>query len=149
MQHRGGSGFRAPAVLARWLLLAAVLLGVLALHVLTAEDHAGTSGQLAVSGAAQVSTVPDLPVVAAVADTGVLVVAAGDPAEPTDDASLWVGCLLFVTAAAPGALALLLMLRRPRRPAAVPDHPRPGTLVVVRRDPPMLLPRLAVGVIRV
>ena len=133
-QHRAArTGTR--KVLARWLLLAAVIGAVLALHVLTAEDHPANSGQFAVAGTEQLLSVPDHP--------GEV----SEPAGPQGAAPWLAGCMLFLTAAAPGALALLLVLQRRRRPtnptagAGVGDRGSTGWVV-----PVLLPPRLAAGV---
>lgn len=135
-------------LLARCLLLVAVIAGVLALHVLTAEDQAPSSGQFAGSVTTQLT--PALDRAEAVPDTGTRVGAVREPVGPAE--SLWVaGCMLFVTVAASVALARLLVLLRRRRPDDPSiDRAKPGERGHPEWVVPVLLPpRLAAGVIRV
>jgi hypothetical protein len=148
-QHNdAGKGVR--MLLARFLLLVAVISGVLALHVLTAEDHAVSSGQFAVSVTVQLTpaALDDQRTEAAVPDAGTGV---GAVREPVGGAgSQWLaGCMLFLTVAASAALARLLLLVRRRRPADSTDRAEPGDRGYPGWVLPVLPPRLAAGVIRV
>jgi hypothetical protein len=131
------------------LLLAAVIAGVLALHVLTAEDHTANPGPFGVSSAERLGSAPDHQHSAPADTAGAVVGAVSEPAGTTGSAWLG-GCVLFLTAAAPGALALLRVLPCRRRRVGSADGAGPGDLAAARWVIPVpLTPRLAAGVIRV
>ena len=152
-----GPHARIGPVLARWVLLAVVLAGVFALHVLTVEhgDHGDLPSAVITAGAAvnpaaavALDQSPDTAAQAAGA------VRAADPAVPTlpaDTGAGWLaGCGWFLAVA--GAAALLLATARLRRgdpPTAAGDgwtagrHRPPGT------KPLRPVPRLVLCVDRV
>jgi hypothetical protein len=145
-----------PRVLARWVLLCAVIAGVFVLHVLSSEhDHNGhgdpvaglATGHLVTHLGAGAATGPDNTTAAPMGAT------LSDPVTPIGDGDGgWLsGCILFLVVAGTGALLTLAMRRRaegsaPAVPAAVMGV---GGVMNRRGPPPGRVRRLALGVIRV
>lgn len=166
----GRSGQRQCWAVARGVLLAAVLAGLFAMHVLTGEDagsghgvmpkmgvasHGGSAGHdpsMAGTAAVMGEPVSDLsspvdavwsPETAAAAVVGPV-----DPGPGTGHAAM-VGCVLFLVL---GGAALLLVLLRRRGPLAAAGPGRltaAGVTDLRRRGPPLGWPRVCLSVIRV
>ena len=124
-QRRRGSAARRPRVLARWVLLGAVIAGVFALHVLTAENGpGGHTGVPAVATSTHLPTAgPSLAVPVSESDqatgvgAGVFWLTApgsdtGHPGGTGPGEGLLLGCILFLVVVGPLALVLLLRRRR-------------------------------------
>lgn len=138
-----GRAGKTPMILLRWTLFAALLAGLLGMHVLTVGHRDEGHGTLPVSIGQHVPM--DAPSL--------------DPAEPAaGPAALpgvggpegMAGCILFLAA---GVGAAVLALRRRRFTEAHPSAPPPpgvGAVTgVLRRGPPRRTPRAALCVIRV
>lgn len=148
--QRPGSGW---AAVARWLLLAAVITGVLAMHILSAADSAGSHQPMAMTPAA--ATPP------AMAISMSMSMPAVNPAPPTSrfTAQLSGGpgagmspmscCVLFLIAAA--ALILLIRSTKPASTAATGGvRGRAAPSAVTQRGPPGPgRPRIALSILRV
>lgn len=157
---------RAPTVptAARLILLAAVLAGLLGMHVLTAEDGASrhgalpmisTAGHDGLTGHDDPTSAGIMPAMAATGDLpagGALVthstLAPTEPA-PGDDHGAMAGCILFLVI---GGTALILLLLRRRNMSGTTGFGRlvgPVLTEIRRRGPPGCRPRIALCVIRV
>ena len=143
-------GLLSPRVLARWLLLGAIIAGVVGLHTLTG-DH-GTRGALPVAIATDLSGQSPQKSATVLApglwDGSPLVVlgSEGLPVNHGDD--LLADCLLFLTAAGISAVLMLAMIRR-RLGDSANQSGNAASLGIVRFAPQLITPRVALGVIRV
>lgn len=142
-----------PRVLARWVLLCAVIAGVFVLHVLSSEhDHNGhgdpvaglATGHVVTHLGAGAATGPDNTTAAPMEAT------ISDPVTPIGDGDGgWLsGCILFLVVTGTGALLTLAMRRRAEgsAPAKVMGV---GGVMTRHGPPPGRVRRLALGVIRV
>ena len=143
-------GVLLPRVLARWLLLGAIIAGVFGLHTLTG-DH-GTRGAFPVAIATDLSDQSPQESATVLApglwDGSPLVVrgSEGLPVNHGDD--LLADCLLFLTAAGISAVLMLALIRR-RLGDSANQSGNAASLGIVRFPPCLTTPRVALGVIRV
>ena len=140
-----------PRVLARWVLLCAVIAGVFVLHVLTSEhDHNGhgdpvarlATGHVVTHLGAGAATGPDNTTAAPIEAT------ISDPVTPIGGDGGWLsGCILFLVVTGTGALLTLAMRRRAEGSAAAVMGV--GGVMTRRGPPPGRVRRLGLAVIRV
>lgn len=138
-----GRAGKTPMILLRWTLFAALLAGLLGMHVLTVGHRDEGHGTLPVS----------------IGQHGSMEAVSLDPAEPAaGPAALpdvggpegMAGCLLFLTAGVGAAVLALLRRRFTDAYPSAPPSPRVGAVIgVLRRGPPRRTPRVALCVIRV
>ena len=132
-----------PTILLRWTLFAALLAGLLGMHVLTVGHRDEGHGTLPVS-IGQHEPIDDLRM---------------EPAEPAaGPATLpdvggpegMAGCVLFLAAGVGAAVLALIRRRLPGAPASSAPSPRVQAIIGgLRRGPPRRVPRVALCVIRV
>ncbi|MGI8415503.1 MAG: hypothetical protein ACR2P2_04730 [Nakamurella sp.] len=127
----------APWLLTRWILLALVLAGIVAMHVLSQPEPAGGHDMLM-----QPQSAASMPLSMTDQHHAIEAVAAMNSGGPAIFGTAGVGmsgsmlcCILFLAA---GALLILLMLLASIRRADVVGSARPGLLLwaVLRRGPP-------------
>lgn len=147
-------GSVSPGVLARWLLLCAVIAGVFLLHVLTAENNHsahGTVSSPAITAVSQSATPgPGLQNAPEVEVPVVMVPAVSGAVPPPGggDGGDLSECILFlvVTAATAG---VLLLLQRGRADGSSLTPPSAGGVIARRAPQSPMVQRLFLGVIRV
>ena len=138
-----GRGGKTPTILLRWTLFAALLAGLLGMHVLTVGHRDEGHGTLPVpiGEHEQMDAVILDPVEPA----------AGPAARPdVGGPQGMAGCILFLAAGVGAAVLALLRRRFTDAPPSAPPPPRVGAVTgVLRRGPPRRTPRVALCVIRV
>lgn len=143
-------GLLSPRVLARWLLLGAIIAGVFGLHTLTG-DHGTRTFPVAIAVADSSDQPPQksATVLAPGLKDGSPPVIRGLEGLPVNHGDeLLADCLLFLTAVGISAVLLLALIRR-RLGDSANQSLNAASLGIVRLAPHLTTPRVALGVIRV